>query len=285
MRFLNLRRKEALTGLAYAAIPIVGFALFYIVPFIISIQRTFMRGGQWVGFYHYNSVLASEAFRLAAWNTFRFIGIGVPLLMLIALAAALVLNTNIRGKDGFRAAFVLPMVLPAAAVIMFWRVLFDRGGFINYVIDRLGFETVHFFNSNAMFWIILALFIWKNVGFAIIIITAGLAQIPKEYTEAALVDGANAWLRLRKITLPLLAPTFVFVAILSIVGAFRSFREAFALGGAFPHNSIYMMQHFIQNNFDRMNLPRLSVAAVLTFIVIFACVLVMFAWPEEADAE
>jgi len=282
---LSLKTKESFTGLAYLALPLIGFGVFYIVPFFIMLQRTFMRGGVFVGFGQYVSVLQSEAFRLAAWNTFRFIGLGVPLLMGLALCTALVLNTKVRGKDGFRGAFVLPLVLPAAGVIMVWRVLFDRGGWVNYVLDGFGWETVDFFHSGAMFWVILGLFVWKNVGFAIILMLGGLMQIPKDYYEAARVDGANGWLRLRKITLPLMAPTFIFVAILSIVMAFRSFREAFALGGAHPHDSIYMVQHFMQNNFERLNFPRLSVAAVLTFLVIFACVLVMFAWPEESTSE
>jgi multiple sugar transport system permease protein len=285
MRILTLKNKETLTGLAYVALPLLGFSIFYIAPFTNMLWRTVSRGGRYIGFTQYTDVLQSEAFRLAAWNTFRFIGLGVPMLMVMALGAALVLNTHVRGKDGFRAAFVLPLVLPASAVIMVFRVLFERGGLTNYFLDALGFETVHFFNSGFMFWIIWGLFIWKNVGFAIILTLGGLLQIPKDYYEAARVDGASAFLRLRKITLPLMAPTFIFVAILSVVGAFKSFREAFALGGSHPHDSIYMLQHFMQNNFERLNFPRLSVAAMLTFTVIAACVLVMFAWPEESDAE
>jgi multiple sugar transport system permease protein len=210
---------------------------------------------------------------------------GVPALMLLALCAALVLNTRVRGKDGFRAAFVLPLVLPAAAVIMVVRVLFDHGGVVNYILDKVGRDTVNLLGSDNIFWVFLGTYIWKNTGFAIILMLGGLSQIPKDYHEAARIDGASAWQRLRKITLPLMAPTFIFVAILSVVGAFKSFREAFALGGPYPPDGAYMVQHFIQNNFDRLNFPRLGVASVLTFIVIFACVLVMFAWPEESDLE
>ena len=285
MRKLKLKNKEALTGLAYVAFPLAGFSVFFIIPFLNMLWRTVTQGGMFVGARHYVSVLGSTAFRLAAWNTFRFIGIGVPVLMLLALCAALTLNTKIKGKDGFRAAYVLPLVLPAVAVIMVFRVLFDHGGLINFTLSRFGFNPINFFGSHLMFWIFLSIFIWKNTGFAIILMLGGLLQIPVEYYEAARVDGASAFYRLRKITLPLMAPTFIFVAILSIVGAFRSFREAFALGGAYPPDGAYMIQHFMQNNFDRLNFTRLSVAAVLTFIVIFACVLVMFAWPDGGDSD
>ena len=282
---LSLKNREAVTGLAYLALPLIGFSLFNIFPFFIMLGRTVTRGGAFIGAYHYVSVLNSQAFRLAAWNTFRFIGIGVPLLMVLALCAALTLNTRIKFKDGFRTAYVLPMVLPAVAVVMVVRVLFDRGGYVNFLLDRFGFDTINFFGSDLMFWVFLAIYIWKNTGFAIILMLGGLLQIPVEYYEAARVDGASAFLRLRKITLPLMAPTFIFVAILSIVGAFRAFREAFALGGSHPPDGAYMIQHFMQNNFENLNFPRLSVAAMLTFIVIFACVLVMFAWPDDSGGE
>ncbi|MCL2501144.1 MAG: sugar ABC transporter permease [Defluviitaleaceae bacterium] len=285
MRILTLKNKETFTGLGYLALPLAGFSLFYIAPFFIMLNRSVTRGGTWIGFENYENVLRSEAFRLAAWNTFRFIGMGVPALMLLALCAALVLDTRARGKDGFRAAFVLPLVLPATAVIMVVRVFFDHGGVVNYVLSGMGRDTVNLLGSAHIFWVFWGIFIWKNAGFAIILMLGGLLQIPKDYHEAARMDGANAWQRLRKITLPLMAPTFIFVAILSVVGAFKSFREAFALGGSYPPDGAYMVQHFIQNNFDRLNFPRLSVASVLTFIVIFACVLVMFAWPEESELE
>jgi len=115
---ISLKNKETLTGFAYLLLPLAGFAVFYVVPFLLMLQRTVMAGGRWVGFAQYVSVLNSEAFRLAAWNTFRFIGLGVPMVMGLALATALVLNMKIRGKDGFRAAFVLPLVLPAAGGVM-----------------------------------------------------------------------------------------------------------------------------------------------------------------------
>ena len=269
-------------------------AAFYIIPFGITISKTFsggMAAFNFVGLDNYISVLGSEAFRLAAGNTFKFIGAGVPLLMALSLAVALLLNTKLkgdrrlRGADGFRAAYVLPLVLPTASVIMVFRILFDAGGVINYTLAKLGSDAVNFLRSGNVFWVLVLLYLWKNIGYGIILTLAGLTQIPKEYYEAARVDGASGFRQLLRITLPLMAPTFFFVMIISIVGAFKSFREAFALAGSYPHESMYMLQHFMNNNFARLNYARLSVAAVMTFLVIFAFVLVMFLWRGREGAE
>jgi len=279
VKLLTLRRREALAGLAFAALPLAGFTAFYIIPFGITVRKTFsggIAGFNFVGWNNYISVLNSEAFRLAVRNTFKFIGIGVPLLMALSLAAALLLNTRIRGADGFRAAYSLPLVLPTASVILVFRILFDNGGIINYTLDKLGLDTVKFLGSGNVFWVFVLLYIWKNIGYCVILTLAGLTQISKDYYEAARADGAGWFVQLRRITLPLMGPSFFFVLVISIVGAFKSFREAFALAGNYPHESIYMLQHFMNNNFARLNYARLSVAAVLTFIVIFCFVLVMF---------
>jgi len=275
-----LRRKEASAGLLFAALPISGFAVFYVIPFGITVLRTFysIDGTRFIGFGHYLSVLYSDAFRLAAGNTLRFIGVGVPLLMALSLAIALILNTRIKGADGFRAAYILPMVLPAASVILVFQIMFDTGGAVNYALSALGLKTVDFLRSGSAFWVLILLYLWKNAGYTIILTIAGLVRIPGELYENAGIDGAGWFRRLWSITLPLMAPTFFFVMIVSIIGAFKSFREAFTLAGAYPHESIYMLQHFMNNNFARLNYPRLSVAAVLTFLVIFTFVFAMFVW-------
>ena len=277
---LTLRRRESLAGLLFAAIPVIGFAVFYIIPFCISVQKTFTapNDDQYIGFSHYTSVLHSDAFLLAVGNTLKFIAIGVPLLMVLALALGIILNSRVRGMDGFRAVYVLPMVLPTASVILVFQIVFDSGGIINYILSKLGCSIVAILNSANAFWVLLLLYIWKNVGYIIILMLAGLNQIPKEYYESANIDGADWFHQFVGITVPLMTPTFFFIMIISISGAFKSFREAFALSGSYPHKSIYMLQHFMNNNFARMNYPRLSVAAVLTFLIIFAFVLVLYLW-------
>ena len=267
---------EARAGIAFAAIPVLGFAVFYLVPFIVMIIRTFSEG-----LATYAKVLGSEAFRLAAGNSLKFILVGVPLLLLISLGLALLLNRKFLKSDFYRAAFVLPLVLPSAAVVLVFQVFFDKGGVVNYLLERSGAETIDFLGTNNAFLVLLLLYVWKNMGYTIILILAGLTQIPGEYYEVARITGAGSLYQLRKITLPLMAPTFFFVVIISIVGTFKSFREAFVLGGIHPDDSIYMLQHFMNNNFANLNYPRLSVAAVMTFAVIFAFVLFMYLRQRE----
>ena len=284
---LTLRHKEAVTGLAFVALPVLGFAIFYIVPFGITIWRPVsdFTGTHFIGFTNYSHVLSSDAFQLAIVNTFEFIILGVICLLILSLAVALLINKGLKGMDGFRAAYVLPLVLPTASVIMVFRIIFDNGGIINYLLHSLGLHTVNFLYSGNAFWVVLLLYLWKNIGYGIILMVSGLTQIPLDYYEAAKVDGAGAFYRLRKITLPLMSPTIMFVTIFAIMFAFKAFREAYALAGDYPDKSIYMLQHYMSNNFAQLNYTRLSVAAVMTFLVIVGIVWLLF-WEqfrEEAD--
>lgn len=284
---LTLRRREALTGLAFASLPLAGFAIFYIIPFGITIWRTLSDygGTHFVGLANYTNVFRSAAFQLAAWNTLKFIGIGVVCLLVLSLAIALLLNKGLKGTDAFRASYVLPLVLPTASVIMVFQILFENGGIINYVLNNLGLSSINFLYSGNTFWVLLLLYIWKNIGYGIILMVSGLSQIPRDYYEAAKVDGAGTFWQLWKITLPLLSPTLMFTSLFAIMFAFKAFREAYALAGEYPDNSIYMLQHYMSNNFAHLNYTRLSVAAMMTFLVIVGIVWLLF-WRnfrEEGD--
>ena len=123
---------------------------------------------------------------------------------------------------------------------------------------------------------LVVLYVWKNSGFNIILFLAALNAIPKAYYEAADIDGAGKLAQLRKITLPLIVPYSFFIVIISIINSFRAFREAFILFGSHPHQSIYMIQHFMNNNFQNLNYIRLAVGAIMIFLVIFILVLILF---------
>jgi len=272
-----------LTGLAFAAVPLAGLACFFVIPFIVSIwltTRSGLGGAYFVGLKNYFEMFESGAFKLAAVNTAKFIGIGAPLLMTLSLFTALALSGIPRCalKSLLRAGFMLPMVIPSASVILFFKVLFEKNGMINNILVSCGVipNPVGFLDSGTAFYILLLLYVWKNAGYNIVLFMAGLSQIPSDLYEAAQIDGAGYFTRFFRVTLPLLAPTAFFVFVMAVIQAFKSFREIFALSGSFPNENIYMLQHFMNNNFYNLNYQRLGAAAFLTFIFVFAIVGVLF---------
>jgi multiple sugar transport system permease protein len=274
-----LQKKKSLTGLIYLAVPIAGFAVFYIAPFFVSVSMTFtggIGGTQFVGLDNYSYVLQSETFRTAAVNTFKFIIIGVPLIMAISLLLALLLNTGVRGSKILRSFYILPLVLPVVSVVMTFKILFARSGVVNGVLAALDYPDVNFFHFGSAFIVLLILYIWKNSGYNIVLYMAGLSTIPKEYYEAAKVEGASELRQFYSITMPLLSPTVFFVFIMSVINFFKAFRESYVLSGNYPDPSIYMLQHYMNNNFQNLNYPRLSVAALITFLFVFALVFLLF---------
>src|SRR5699024_3700852 len=174
--------------------------------------------------------------------TFRFIVIGVPLLMVFSFLLALLLFDKFKGATVFRSLFLYPLVLPAASVVIVVQAFFSDGGLVNQLLSALGLPIEDWIQSEYAFPILVGLYIWKNCGYDLILFLAGLAAIPKEYREAAASEGASYLQTVRYITLPLLMPTFFFILIVSIINSFKSFREAYLLGGANPHESIYMLQ-------------------------------------------
>ncbi len=282
---MTISKKESLTGVLFASPFLIGFIVFFIAPFIVSIFYTFTFGTggiSFVGFNNYIEVFQSSAFKLASYNTLRFIGIGVPLIMIMATIFSLMLQNKFGGVSFFRSVFLYPLVIPIASTVMVFQIIFSNSGIINTIYEWLGIPMQSFINSDKAFYVLILLYIWKNCGYNIVLLLAGLNSIPHDFYEVAEIEGATKWQCFRKITMPIMMPNFFFVFVISIINSFKSFREAFLLSGTMPHKSIYMMQHFMNNNFSNLNYQRLSVAALLVFIVIFAFVYVLFRLRKKA---
>ena len=282
---MKMKQKESLAGIAFASPFLVGFALFFIIPFLISIWYTFTfgtGGTAFVGLANYVSVLQSQAFQLAAWNTFRFIVIGVPLIMVVSILFSLLLQYAFAGSSFFRSLFLYPMVLPIASTVMIFQIVFAESGLLNSLLSACGVPIQNWLNSDYAFSVLVFLYVWKNCGYNMVLLLAGLNAIPQDLYESAALEGATGWRAFRYVTLPLIRPTLFFVFVISIINSFKSFREAFLLNGTMPHPSIYMLQHFMNNNFSNLNYQRLSVAALLTFLVIFFCVFLLFRRSKKA---
>ena len=216
------------------------------------------------GLENYANTRSSVLFLLALKNTFLFLACGLAVILPLSLFLALLLQKTGKWGKGLAMALLFPMVLPVSAIVIVVNLVFAENGLLSQLTG-----PTPWMDSPFAFVILLGLYLWKNVGIGVVILLAGLTTIPGELYESANMDGAGKWARLTRVTLPMLRPELLVVTILSTLNAFKNFREAFVLGGDHPHESIYMLQHFMNNNFENMNFPRLSVAAVVFFILLF----------------
>jgi multiple sugar transport system permease protein len=253
-----------LTGLLFVLPSLVGLAAFFVVPFFQSVYYTFTQGIadiSFVGLDNFALLFESEPFVLAVRNTAFFMGVGVPLLFALALVTSLFLSRAAYLLSRF--ALLAPLVVPAAAVVTAWRML-------------IGFVPVE---AGDMFSVVL-LFIWKNLGYIIVILTSAITVLPKEYTEVFRLE-SDSFIKLSAlIIIPLIAPMAFFAALIAVMNSFKIFREIYMLYGSDPPRSIYMLQHFMNNNFFKLNYQRLSAAA---FLVVGVVIVLIFVYMRLRD--
>lgn len=260
-----LKRKRMWEGIGFVLPFLVGFMLFFLVPFVWCFLYSFtsgIGGVEFVGLDNYISVFGSKAFRLALYNSLKFLTIGVTILMLISFALALMLYNGFKGISFFRMAFLFPMVVPVATLVMTVQLIFPPNSVGSY--------------GEKSFWILIGLYVWKNCGYNMVLLLAGLFNIPRDLYMVARLEGASGWQILKKVTMPLMVPMFFFCLVVSIANSFKCFREAYMLGGDRPDSQIYMLQHFMNNNYHNLNYQRLSVAALFVFMLIMMFLLILF---------
>ena len=257
---------------------LIGLATFYIVPFGVSIYFALIDNNasrQFVGLANLIDIWDNRAFTIALQNTVVFMGTSIPLNVALSLMLALMLKLiRPAARRILLVLFLLPLVIPSASVIFFWRHLIS----INGMLNRLFFYTtpIDWLNSSYAMMFIVLIFIWKNIGFNVILIRAGLDFIPKEYYEFAAIEGAGCIRQFFMVTLIYLRPTFLLVFILSVVNSFKVFREIYLLTGTHPNLSIYMMQHFLNNQFTALNYQRMASASIYVFGFILILVFVLY---------
>lgn len=274
------KRKDSAVAWIFLAPSAVGFALFYLIPFVMGVFYSFVDNAvdrHFVGLGNYRELLASGSFRKAAFNTFYFSAVGVPLNLALSLGLALLLNTNIYLRKWLRTAYVLPLVVPVASIVFIWQMLFDWNGSVNAWLNDFGIERVDWMKTEAARYVIIVVYLWKNIGYNVILFLAGLQQIPKDYYETAQVEGAGRLRQFGSITLVYLTPTMFFVVILSIMNSFKVFRETYLIAGDYPHDSIYMLQHYMNNMFTSLDIQKLTAAATLMVVCILLIVTGLFA--------
>ncbi len=273
---MKLKTKEAITGICFALPALIGIFVFYLIPYVISLYYGFTLRGKFVGFQNFALLFKSKTFWLAIKNTAVFSVIAIPLAVIIPLLISLFLSTFDKHTGFFSSLFLSPLIVPIASVVYVWQIFFTDYGVINSLLQKIGLQPVAFFKGPWSMALVIFIFVWKNCAYNIILFSAGLRKIPKEVREPARLDGANPFQVLTKITLPLLSPTTFFVLLMTIISSFKIYREVYMLYGVYPDEHVYMIQHFMNNNFNNLNYPRLSTASIVLSIFVIAFMLVFF---------
>ena len=273
------KRKDFLRSLCFLCPSLLGVGVFFILPFGVVIYYSLIDGPATRNFVfldNFAKLFQNSAFRLAAKNTLSFSLMAVPLAVVLAVALALMLESRIPLKSEFRTFFLSPMMVPVASVVLIWQVVFNYNGSFNELLLLFGKDKIDWLQSDYAQVVVLLLFLWKNLGYNMILFMAGLANIPKELLEVADVEGASEAYKFFAIKLRYLSPTVLFVTILSLISSFKVFREVYLLAGAYPYDPLYTLQHFMNNTFGSMDYQKLSAAAVIMAIVMVVIIALLF---------
>lgn len=273
------RLKDFAKSLCFLSPSLLGVGVFFIVPFGVVVYYSVIDGvgsRNFVLLDNFIALFKNPAFLMAAKNTLTFSALAVPLAVVLAIVMALMLEVRIPLKSQFRTFFLSPMMVPVASVVLIWQVLFNYNGTINEFIMFFGAERLDWLQSEYCQVVVIILFLWKNLGYNMILFMAGLANIPKELLEVADVEGASEIYKFFAIKLRYLSPTVLFVTILSLINSFKVFREVYLLTGDYPYEKLYMLQHFMNNTFRSLDYQKLSAAAVVMAIVMVFLIALLF---------
>ena len=275
----KLKRQDFMRSLCFLSPSLIGVGVFFIVPFGVVVYYSMIDGvgsRNFVFLENFIKLFNNSAFIMAAKNTLQFSAIAVPLAVILAIVLALMLECRIPMKSQFRTFFLSPMMVPVASVVLIWQVLFNYNGTINEFLALFDIAKIDWLQSDHCQAVVIILFLWKNLGYNMILFMAGLANIPKELLEVADVEGASEWYKFFAIKLRYLSPTVLFVTILSLINSFKAFREVYLLTGDYPYEKLYMLQHFMNNTFKSLDYQKLSAAAVVMALVMVVLIALLF---------
>ena len=266
-------------GTAFLAPSLIGVAVFYIVPFAVVVSYSMIDGllsRNFVFLDNFKTVLNNSAFQSAAKNTAMFSVTAVPLAVVLSLGLALLLDMKIPLKTQFRTFFLSPMMVPVASIVLIWQVVFHYNGVLNEFVVMFGHDKIDWLKSEYSQVVVVVLFLWKNLGYNMILFLAALNNLPNDLLEVATMEGAGSVYKFFNIKLRYLSPTILFVAILSLINSFKVFREVYLLTGDYPYGPLYMLQHYMNNTFKSLDYQRLSTAAVIMAVVMVLIIGALF---------
>ncbi len=282
----------------FVAPALIAIAVFFFLPVAAALVMSLtdfdiyaladLRNLRFVGLRNYIELLQTPLFWRALANTFYFVIVGVPLSMAASLGAALLLNSRVTWLKGlFRTAYFAPVVTSLVAVAVIWRyLLHTRYGMVNYALSWFGIDPIDWLGDPAWGMPAIILFaVWKNFGYNMIILLAGLQSVPRDLYEAADIDGAGGWAQFRYVTWPMLGPTLLMVSILSMSGYFQLFAEPYVMTQGGPVQSTVSVLYFMyEQGFKWWNLGVASAVAFVLFAIMFAITLLQLRIAKGVDA-
>lgn len=262
---------------------LLGVAVFFLIPFCIVIYYSMIDNPihhEFVWFDNFVMLFKNLAFRKAAENTLIFSFVAVPLAVVLSLLLAIALEWKLPFKSQIRSFFLSPMMVPTASVVLIWQVLFHTHGTANAIIEKLGGESIDWLYSKYSLVVVVILFIWKNLGYNMILFISALGSVPESLVEAASLEKITKWQIFWTVKFRYITSTILFVTIMSLINSFKVFREVYLLKGDYPYETIYLLQHFMNNTFHHLDYQKMSSAAVV--MAIFMSVIIWALFRAEA---
>ena len=272
-------RKLRIKSAAFLAPSFLGVMLFFILPFIVIgfysvVDNPISK--EFVGLDNFKMLVQNGAFKTAVHNTVMFSVLAVPLAVVLSPLLAIVLEAKLPFRSQFRTFFLSPMMVPVASIVLIWQVLFSYNGVVNAFIGVFGAEKIDWLKSKYSIIVVVILFLWKNLGYNMILFMAALASIPKDILEVARLESATPLQTFFRIKIRYLSSTILFVTIMSLISSFKIFREVYQLTTDHPHDAIYLLQHFMNNKFKQLDYQTLSAAAILLSLVMIVIIGILF---------
>lgn len=272
-------RKGKLISVGYLLPSVIGVLIFFVLPFFIVTYYSVVDNpisGQFVFLDNFIMVFQNNAFKTAAKNTLVFSVTAVPLAVIFSLFLAIMLDSKIPFKSQFRTFFLSPMMVPIASVVLIWQVLFHYNGTANEFLRFFEVEKIDWLNSVYAQVVLVFLFLWKNLGYNMILFMAALGSIPKDIVEVAVLESASPLQVFWYIKVRYMSSTVLFVTIMSLINSFKVFREIYLLRGDYPYDTMYMLQHFMNNTFRQLDYQKMSAAAIMMSAVMVVIIGILF---------
>jgi multiple sugar transport system permease protein len=287
MTLARFRRQSI--GYALIAPAVLAAVVFLFIPMVVSFYWSFtdyngVKPPTWIGLENYETLLANPRFQRSFWNTVAFVIMGMAVGPALGLASALLLNRALFLRGVFRVSFFLPVMTSLVVVATIWKMLYNEHGLINTVLAAFSLPGHNWLSDPGTALPAIAVAsIWQGFGFETVVFLAALGGIPRDYYDAAKVDGAGRWAQFRYVTLPGLRPTILFIYIIGIIGSFQVFDQVFVMTQGGPVNATRTLVFHLYDKFNSLNLGEASAVAYFLFVILASLSWIQFRFFGERD--